>query len=78
MWFRCREEGEITTLPMSKAPKKLSLYDGRICGPSRCCIGLNGPLIHFMALLWGFKLSHRAPAACMPHHALQSNKYCAL
>lgn len=78
MWFRCRKEGEIITLPVSKAPTKLRLDDSPIYCPLRRCIGLRGTLIHVMALLWGLKYSHRAPMACMPCHALQSNKYCSL
>lgn len=78
MWLRCKKEGEIITLPVSKAPTKLRLDDSPIHGPLRHCIGVSGPLIHVMALLWGLKQSHRAPMAYMPYHALQSNKYCSL
>lgn len=43
MRSRCREEGEIITLPVCKAPTKLRLDDSPTHGPLRSYIGLSGP-----------------------------------
>lgn len=66
------------SFPVSVVPTMLRLDDSPIQCPMRRCLGLCGPLIQVMALLWGLKHSHKAPVAYVPCHALQSNECCSL